>query len=102
MAEDIKIVGKSININHSTSNIIPGDGSYIELSKNGVVKIGTGLNSKGEYIDNSNPDTLKEYEGAIRFNPKSNKMEFCDGSRWLEFSILEDDNHVDMVHSVLF
>ncbi len=102
MVEKVKIVGKSININHSNSNIISGDGSYVELSKNGVVKIGTGRNAQGDLIDNSNSEILKEYEGAIRFNPQTETLEYCDGSKWLTLLLQEDDDHTNMVHSMLF
>lgn len=95
-------MSKSININHSTSNILSGDGSYIELSKNGVVKIGKGINVEGDLIDNSNPKILEEYEGAMRFNSTTHKMEFCDGYKWVEFAVMEDDDHTNMVYSVLF
>ena len=47
---------KSININHSTSSILSSNGTCIELSKNGVVKIGKGINAQGDLIDNSNPE----------------------------------------------
>lgn len=97
-----EVSNKSININHSTSSILSGDGSYIELSKNGVVKVGKGINAQGDLIDNSNPEILKEYEGAMRFNPNTKKMEYCDGTKWVEFSIKEDDEHTSMVYSVLF
>lgn len=95
-------MAKSININHSTSSIVSSDGSYIELSKNGVVKIGKGINAQGDIIDNSDPLILKEYEGAVRFNEDTRKMEFCDGTKWIEFSIKEDDENTPMVYSMLF
>ena len=34
---------KSININHSDASLITNDGSYIQLSKNGGVKVGFGI-----------------------------------------------------------
>jgi len=95
-------MAKSININHSTSSILSSDGSCIELSKNGVVKIGKGINAKGDMIDNKDPKVLKEYEGTLRFNDDTKKMEYCDGSRWLEISTEEDTDKSQMVYSMLF
>lgn len=95
-------MAKSININHSNSNIISSDGSYVELSKNGVVKIGSGINVKDDMMDNIGEDVLKEYEGAIKFNTDTHKLEYCDGSRWVELSIDEEDNKTSMIYSMLF
>ena len=38
-------MAKSININHSNSSIISSDGTYVELSKNGVVAVIVGYES---------------------------------------------------------
>jgi hypothetical protein len=102
MSEEKIKTKKSININHSTSSILSSNGSCIELSKNGVVKIGKGINAQGDNIDNSNPDLMKEYEGALRFNQHTKKMEYCDGTKWVELSLKDDDTHTSMVYSVLF
>lgn len=95
-------MAKSININHSNSSIISSDGTYVELSKNGVVKIGTGINAMDDSNNTNTEDVLKEYEGALKFNPDTKKLEYCDGTRWIELSLDSNDNKTSMIYSMLF
>lgn len=93
---------KSLNINHSNSSILSSDGSYIQLSKNGVVKIGNGTNAEDEMIDNANPMLLKDYMGAIRYNEDTEKLEYCNGNTWIELATEDESNNTSMVYSILF
>jgi hypothetical protein len=93
---------KSISINHYNSSILSNDGSYIRLSQNGVVKIGSGTNSEGEMINNSDPIMLKEYIGALRYNDDTERLEYCNGITWVEVAIEDDEINTPMVYSMLF
>lgn len=97
-------MAKSININHSNSSITTSDGSYIELTQNGVVKIGTGLHVEDDIINSTDAEILKKYEGSLRFNPDTKKIEYCNGSRWVELVIDIDveNNNTSMIYSMLF
>ena len=99
MADTIK---KSININHTDSSILSNDGTYIQLSKNGGVKVGYGKNLEESTVDNVNQNTLMEYVGAIRLNEETKKLEFCDGKTWYTLATEENDIRLPMVYSLLF
>lgn len=93
---------KSININHNDASLITNDGSYIQLSKNGGVKVGFGKNLEESTINNANQLTLIDYAGAIRLNETTKKLEYCDGKTWNV--LITEDNKVEtpLVYSLLF
>ena len=96
------MVKKSININHSDASLLSFDGSYIQLSKNGGVKVGYGKNLEESVINNSSQYTLADYAGAVRINEKTNKLEYCDGKSWVELITEEEDVQTPLVYSMLF
>lgn len=93
---------KSININHNDASLLTNDGSYIQLSKNGGVKVGFGKNLEESSINNVNQNTLIDYIGAIRLNETTKKLEYCDGKSWNVFATEENDVKIPMVYSLLF
>lgn len=93
---------KSININHNDASVLTSDSTFIQLSKNGGVKVGFGKNLEESTINNANQNTLVEYTGAVRFNETSNKLEYCDGKAWISLTTEEDDVKIPMVYSLLF
>lgn len=93
---------KSININHSNASILTGDDTFLQLSKNGAVKLGKGKNLEEDTINNSTINFLSNYSGAIRFNETTKKLEYCDGRKWVEFIIDEEDIKPSMVYSMIF
>ena len=95
-------MAKSININHNNAGILTDDGTFIQLSVNGGVKVGYGKNLEESTIDNVNQQTLIEYAGAIRLNETSKKLEYCDGKTWNVLTTEENNNKTPMVYSLLF
>ena len=95
-------MSSSININHSTTSITTSVGSCIELSKNGVVKIGKGINVIDTTNNIKDATPLDEYEGALRYNESKSCIEYCDGKQWIELSSTPIDDQTQMVYSVLF
>ena len=93
---------KAININHSDASLTTHDGTYIQLSKNGGVKIGYGKNLEESSINNVNQETLADYAGAIRLNETTKKLEYCDGKSWKVLATEENDVKIPMVYSLLF
>lgn len=93
---------KSININHSDASLLTNDGSYIQLSKNGGVKIGFGKNLEESTVNNVNQSTLIDYTGAIRLNETTKNLEFCDGKSWKVLATEENDIKLPMIYSLLF
>ena len=93
---------KSININHSDASLITNDGSYIQLSKNGGVKVGFGKNLEESTVNNVNQNTLIDYTGAIRLNETTKKLEYCDGKTWNVLATEENDIKTPMIYSLLF
>ncbi len=95
-------MAKALNINHSNSSILTSDGTYIQLGNNGSIKVGYGTNLEEPTINNLQQNTLAEYEGAIRINRTTHKLEYCDGTSWLEFTTDIDGDESLMVYSMLF
>lgn len=93
---------KSININHNDASLLTNDGSYIQLSKNGGVKVGFGKNLEESTVNNVNQNTLADYAGAIRLNETTKKLEYCDGKTWNELITDENGVQTSMVYSLLF
>ena len=93
---------KAININHNDASLTTHDKSFIQLSKNGAVKIGYGKNLSESTIDNIAQDTLMDYIGAMRINETTKKLEYCDGKSWITISTEEDVRQIPMVYSFLF
>ena len=89
-------------LNHNDASLITNDGSYIQLSKNGGVKVGFGKNLEESTINNVNQLTLIDYAGAIRLNETTKKLEYCDGKTWNV--LITEDNKVEtpLVYSLLF
>jgi len=89
----------SINILHPQSGMSIGgdDKKYIQLSINGGVKVGTGKNLPEDIETN-----ILEYTGAIRFNEKKNTLQFCDGTRWVDFILDSNDIKPSIVYSMIF
>ena len=63
---------KSININHSDASLLTNDGSYIQLSKNGGVKVGFGKNLEESTVNNVNQNTLIRNKYQTINPPKKN------------------------------
>ena len=93
---------KSININHSTGGFLSNDGSYIKVGENSAVKIGFGTSISNGNIDNFNDPILTNYAGAIRINKTSGKLEYCNGSTWVEFATKQDGEDVPLIYSLIF
>lgn len=93
---------KSVNINHSSSGILSNDGSYVKVGENSAIKVGFGTSISNGNIDNFNEPILKNYAGAIRINKTTNKLEYCNGSTWVEFVTKQDGEDVPFVYSVIF
>lgn len=97
------MAGKAININHSSSSIISNDGSFIKVGEDSAVKVGYGTSISNGSINNSNSKSLEEFEGAIRINKSTDKLEYCNGSTWLEFSTTSDVGEDEsMIYSLVF
>ncbi len=96
------MANKSININHSDAAILSNDGSYVKLGSNSAVKVGNGSSLSNGDIDNTNSQILAEYAGAIRINNTTNKLEYCNGSTWVEFITNLNDEDSPMVYSFIF
>ena len=93
---------KSININHTNASILTSDGSYIQLSKNGGVKVGFGKNLEEAAINNTNQNTLVNYVGVIRLNETTKKLEYCDGKTWNVLATEDNDIDIPLIYSLLF
>ena len=96
------VIRKSINIKHTNASVLTNDGSFIQLSKNGGVKVGFGKNLEESTVNNSNQNTLIDYAGAIRLNETTNKLEYCDGKTWNVLATEENDVKTPLVYSLLF
>ena len=96
------MVKKSININHSTGSIISNDGSYITVGDDSAVKIGFGTSISNGNIDNKNSEILAEYAGAIRINKTTNKLEYCNGTTWVEFVTKLEGEDIPLIYSFIF
>lgn len=90
-------MSKSINIDHNSGSIITSDG-FISLNENGAVKIGSGKTIGDGYNDIS----ISDYEGCIRFNETTKKLEYCDGIQWNEISTKDVESKTSSVYSLLF
>lgn len=93
---------KSININHTDAAILSNDGSYIQVGDDSAVKIGFGSSISNGNINNFNKKILAEYEGAIRINKTTDKLEYCDGTTWVEFTTKFDGEDIPMIYSLIF
>lgn len=83
----------SINIDHTRNKIITANGC-LSLNDNGSVKVGNGLTL---------PDSLvSDYEGCIRFNESTKKLEYCDGNRWIELLTTNIESKDSIIYSLLF
>jgi hypothetical protein len=90
-------MSKSINIDHSSGSMITSDG-FISLNENGAVKIGSGKTIGDGY----NNISISDYEGCIRFNETTKKLEYCDGIKWIEISSNDFETKTSSVYSMLF
>ena len=93
---------KSININHPDTNIQTKDGSYLQIAKDGAIQVGYGIDIDEDASTNSSSSSLLEFAGAIRFNKNTSKLEYCDGTNWVEFITQKSNDDVPMVYSMLF
>lgn len=96
------MAGKSINFNHSDSSITVSDSECLLLSVNGSVKIGNGNNAPEDIINNKDIITMKEYEGTLRFNEETSRLEYCDGTKWMQIQTTSDKDETLTVYSLLF
>ena len=96
------MANKSININHSNTSILSSDGTYVKIGENSAVKVGTGSSISNGNISNSGSNILSDYAGAIRINKTTNKLEYCNGSTWVEFITVLDNDDTPMVYSFIF
>ena len=95
------MANKSININHSDAAILSNDGTYVKLGANSAVKVGNGSSISNGDINNFQSNILEPYEGAIRINKTSNKLEYCNGTTWVEFISSLDGGEDSMVYSFI-
>lgn len=93
---------KSININHSDAAFLSNDGSYIKVGEDSAVKIGFGTSISNGGINNTNSRILADYEGAIRINKSTDKLEYCNGSTWVEFATSSGEEDIPMIYSLIF
>ena len=91
-----------VKIFYSSGGFLSNDGSYIKVGENSAIKVGFGTNISNGKIDNFNEPILKNYAGAIRINKSSNKLEYCDGSTWLEFVTEQENEDPPFVYSLIF
>jgi len=96
------MVQKSININHSSGGFLSNDGTYIKVGENSAIKVGFGTSLSNGNIDNFNDPILKNYAGAIRINKTTGKLEYCNGTSWLEFITKQDEEDIPYVFSLIF
>ena len=93
---------KSININHSDGAFLSNDGTYIKVGEDSAVKVGFGTSVSNGTIDNMNSKILADFEGAIRINKSTNKLEYCNGSTWVEFVTSTGGEDIPMIYSLIF
>lgn len=93
---------KSININHSSGGFLSNDGTYIKVGENSAIKVGFGTSLSNGNIDNFNDPILKNYAGAIRINKSTEKLEYCNGTSWLEFITKQDEEDMPYIFSLIF
>ena len=96
------MVQKSININHGDAAFISNDGSYIKVGEDSAVKIGFGTSISNGTINNSNPKVLADFEGAIRINKATDKLEYCNGSTWVEILTTTEEEDIPLIYSLIF
>lgn len=97
------MVQKSININHPEAGILSNDGACIKVGDESAVKVGFGTSISNGSIDNTlTSPILSDYAGAIRINKTTNKLEYCNGTTWLEFATKLDGEDIPMIYSLIF
>lgn len=67
----------SINIDNKKGVIFTDEDKIVIVGIKGALQLGT-----GEYISEENLNSLKEFEGAIRYNKERKCLQVCDGERW--------------------
>lgn len=90
------MTNKSINIDHTRQEIIVDDDGCLTLNPTGSVIVGSGSS-----LDDGTTN-LSVYEGAIRLNGTTKKLEYCDGTKWIEFETKYSGSKETMVYSMLF
>ena len=79
----------SITIDNKTNTLETTDNKPIIISKNGCVKIGTGIN-----LDEND----SSYEGCLRYNTSLKCYQYHDGSQWVSMLSEEisvpDENYI--------
>lgn len=95
-------MAKSLNIDHSTQSIISNDGTAISIAPSGSVQIGSGVTSEEDSVQSNVGTNLLEYSGCLRFNSDTRKLEYCDGSKWVEIIDEDIDEDNSFVYSSLF
>ena len=93
---------KSINVNHPETTVKTFDGSHLQIADGGAIKIGYGISINEDDINNVSPETLAEFAGTIRFNKNTHKMEYCDGTTWVQFVTENSAEDIPTVYAMLF
>lgn len=93
------MVKKAINIDHSQQSInVEGNGCLI-LNENGSVLLGGAITLPDTHNESI---SLSDYEGALRFNEETKKLEYCDGNKWIELLTNDIDSKESTIFSLLF
>lgn len=66
----------SINIDNKNGIIFTDEDKIVKIADKGALQLGS-----GEYLDETN-SSLKNYEGAIRYNKERKCLQVCDGTTW--------------------
>lgn len=77
----------AININHEEGSITSESG-VLQITSNGGVKIGS-----GEYLEEIS-SIVPDYEGLLRYNKNTGKLQYCDGHTWKDFSSSEQSSEI--------
>lgn len=85
----------AININHEEGSI-KVDSGILQITSNGGVKIGNGNYLNEDFTIN------EDYNGVIRFNKNTGKLQYCDGHTWKDFSSNEQDLGNEIFWSIIF
>lgn len=91
-------MAKAINIDHSKIEFSTSNLACIKVSENGSIKIGSGKNLEEDLIYSP----IEDFIGAIRLNKSTKKLQYCDGEKWVDFIIDEQDIEPYMAYSFLF
>lgn len=92
------MVKKSINIDHTEQSINVDDNSCLTLNENGAVLLGSGITIP----DTSDSISLSNFEGSLRFNENTKKVEYCDGEKWVTLMTKDENDQESTIFSIIF